>query len=191
MNPGPKNSKNTAVTFARKKYRNKRTTLQGQKKNTRLHWPAPRQTKMPPQRCWTTKATENPEQNQESGGEREKKKKAKENATKNHQRDKTQSESKARGLSATCSQTYVRRAPLGFTQKSTHAAPRNKGPESSKTRHRGRRKKNAHRKHTWKSQTNNSNPTWGIETTKSTPTRRIGTNPPRRQDFTTMQYAMF
>ena len=74
MNPGPKNSKNTAVTFARKKYRNKRTKLQGQKKNTRLHWPAPRQTKMPPQRCWTTKATENPEQNQESGGEREKKK---------------------------------------------------------------------------------------------------------------------
>jgi len=94
MNPGPKNSKNTAVTFARKKYRNKRTKLQGQKKNTRLHWPAPRQTKMPPQRCWTTKATENPEQNQESGGEREKKKKRKKtqqritNATKHSLRAK-------------------------------------------------------------------------------------------------------
>ena len=45
--------------------------------HTRLHWPAPPQTKMPLQRCWATKATANPKQNQERGesGRRKKKRK--------------------------------------------------------------------------------------------------------------------
>ena len=115
--------------------------------HTRLHWPAPPQTKMPLQRCWATKATANPKQNQERGESGRRKKKAKENATKNHQHYKTQSKSKAQGLSATCSQTYVGRAPLGFTQKSKHAALRNRGPESSKTRHRGEEKKRTQKAH--------------------------------------------
>jgi len=40
MNPGPKNSENTAVTFARKKFGNKRTKLQGPQKEKNTHPPA-------------------------------------------------------------------------------------------------------------------------------------------------------
>ena len=191
MNPGPKNSKNTAVTFARKKYRNKRTKLQGQKKNTRLHWPAPRQTKMPPQRCWTTKATENPEQNQESGGEREKKKSERKPNKESPTRQNTVWEQSPR-IERHMFPNVRPAGALGFHTEiqARRAAKQRTWVKQNKTQ-RKEKKTNAHRKHTWKSQTNNSNPTWGIETTKSTPTRRIGTNPPRRQDFTTMQYAMF
>jgi hypothetical protein len=40
MTPGPKNSENTAVTFARKNYRNKRTKLPGPKHQKNTHPPA-------------------------------------------------------------------------------------------------------------------------------------------------------
>ena len=36
---------------------------------------------------------------------------------------------------------------MGFTQKSKHAALRNRGPESSKTRHRGEEKKRTQKAH--------------------------------------------
>ena len=135
MNPGPKNSQDTAITFARKKYGNKRTKLQGPKKektNTRLHWPAPPQTKMPLQCCWTTKAAANPKQNRE-----------------NHQHNKTQPKSKARGFSATCSQTCVGRAPLGFIHteiQARRAAKQRTWVKQNKTQR--KEKKRTHREST-------------------------------------------
>jgi hypothetical protein len=143
MNPGPKNSENTAVAFARKKFGNKRTKLQGPQKE-KTHTPACICLRHRKPKCHLNAVGPRKPRRilskTKRGGRAGEEKKAKENATKNHQHYKTQSKSKAQGLSATCSQTYVGRAPLGFTQKSKHAAPRNRGPESSKTRHRGEEK---------------------------------------------------
>ena len=100
MNPRSKNSENTTAISARKKYGNDRTKLQGKKTPAcfglrsrepegHLHTARPRK---PGRILSKTKR-------------KSKRKETKQISTNNHQHDKSQPKSKARGLSATCSHT--------------------------------------------------------------------------------------
>ena len=181
--PGRRTARTRRSPSQRKVQKKKNKTARPKKKTPAcLHWPAPRQTKMPPQRCWTTKATENPKQNQGREGEEKKRKRTHQritNATKHSLRAKPEDWA-----------PHVPKHTSGGRPWVSHRNPstprcETKGLSQAKQDTEEKEKKRTQKAHMKKS---NEQQQSDLRATKSTPTRRIGTNLPRRQDFTTTHY---